>query len=159
MRCRARLCLQILAARLPAASGTGSSAPVALASAVPVVPTIIVAGLVGVHRQQVVDYSECNGSYTEVRRLSDRPLYRKVGGDAIIYFRDYWKMNTVDAVGGWFFDVKGAKGPLPPMGAWEQSGYPSERPAKQASKQGVGFRSRPGGSLPTLSWKPAGDDA
>ena len=151
--------LQVLTARLPTASVTGGDASGVRAPAVPAVPTIVVAGLAGVNGQHV-DFAGCNGNYTEVRQFSDRPLYRKVGGDAIIYFRDYWKMNAVDAVGGWYFDVKAANGPLPPMGVWGQSGYPKERPA--AKGRGLAFAQfrspRASRCSPTLSWKPAVDD-
>ena len=65
-----------------------------------------------------------------------RPLFKKVGGDAIIFFAGFWKINHTDAFGGWVFGRSDAKGPRPPRGAWRHDGFPiqSWHPEASAAK-------------------------
>ena len=87
-------------------------------------PVVVVAGAVG-KLPGGIDYGEkCNGRYAAVRVLNGKPLFKKVGGEAIVFFAGFWKLNHTDAFGGWVFGRSDAKGPLPPDGAWRHDGFP-----------------------------------
>lgn len=67
--------------------------------------------------------SPCNGEYRRVRELNDKPLYKKTGGDAIIYFKFRWKMNARDDTRGWYYMAPERSAATPPEGQWTTEAY------------------------------------
>jgi len=59
----------------------------------------------------------CNGSYSFECNHKGRPLFKNDSG-AIIYFNEFWKMNSSYKVTSWLYGVASATGPLPPVGPW-----------------------------------------
>eukprot|EP00929_Paragymnodinium_shiwhaense_P042994 TRINITY_DN22165_c0_g1_i1.p1 TRINITY_DN22165_c0_g1~~TRINITY_DN22165_c0_g1_i1.p1 ORF type:complete len:870 (+),score=189.21 TRINITY_DN22165_c0_g1_i1:58-2667(+) len=72
-----------------------------------------------------------NGHYRKVGKVNDKPKYQKVGGHAIIYFDEFWKMFTKDDVNGWFYavepeddeDFEPSEEPPTGYGLWSNYGY------------------------------------
>lgn len=51
-------------------------------------------------------------------------MYKQIGGDAVIYCRDCWKITPKGDTRGWFYAAPaGAHGPEPPLGKWTTDGY------------------------------------
>ena len=64
-----------------------------------------------------------NGRYVQNGVHLDRPVYAQVGGEAVIYFSDCWKINGARGYDGWLYAVESATGALPPTGRWTTFGY------------------------------------
>jgi hypothetical protein len=64
----------------------------------------------------------CNGEYRMEGVLRERPKYKQVGGQGIIYFHERWKINFQDDVFGWYYSVS-SDGLAPPACAWTTEGY------------------------------------
>lgn len=69
--------------------------------------------------------SSCNGTFAAVGHHNGKALYKKVGGEAIVYFAGGWKMNNNPDTRGWYYSVLDAEGARPPMGKWTLDGYDS----------------------------------
>ncbi|CAE7357480.1 ppk15 [Symbiodinium natans] len=64
------------------------------------------------------DGSICNGEYRKVGDHNDKPMYKKIGGNAIIYFDESWKINACIDTGGWYYIAPDAASSTPPEGQW-----------------------------------------
>jgi len=70
--------------------------------------------------------SKMNGIYRESGQMHNgKKVWKQVipKGESIIYFNQYWKMNTSDNKGGWWYCVSDATGLNPPPGKWTSEGY------------------------------------
>ena len=75
----------------------------------------------------------CNGTYAFSREHEGRPLYKKEGGAAIIYFKKDWKLNDHGSTQGWYYscasrgcgEALGTALNEPPTGQWSREGYNS----------------------------------
>lgn len=67
--------------------------------------------------------SGVNGNYVAVDMFKSKPKFKLVGGEAIMYFHEYWKLNDKDDVRGWYYAVAGSRQVEPPTGAWTLHGY------------------------------------
>lgn len=65
----------------------------------------------------------CNGLYRRAGTYGGKPRYRKVGGEATMYFRDNWKINYRSNSDGWYYAMSGTIGDQPPTGRWTTCGY------------------------------------
>ena len=65
---------------------------------------------------------DCNGVYAIDGECNSRPKYKKVAGEAIIYFDNGWKMNDDDSILGWFYSMD-SRSSTPPVGRWTNEGY------------------------------------
>ena len=103
--------------------------------AVPGKPTrrIRVTGASFAHPGSKISGASYNGVYQRDGDHNGRPLYRRVpvAGSteegaviAAMFFERCWKMyHDSRFLGGYFFAVKSAKGPTPPMGPWTDQGF------------------------------------
>ena len=68
--------------------------------------------------------SKCNGTYTEFGQHNGKPLYVQQGGQARIYFNNYWKISETGSTSGWCYgvDTLEGRGSHPPT-AWRSDGY------------------------------------
>ena len=70
--------------------------------------------------------SLCNGTYREADSHNGKPRFvqESGGGQATIYFSNFWKMNHQRSTSGWIYGVDSfeGKGPFPPT-AWRDDGY------------------------------------
>lgn len=65
-----------------------------------------------------------NGRYERAGTMDGRPLYKQIGGDAVIYCSECWKITPKGDTRGWFYSApSGAHGPEPPLGKWTTDGY------------------------------------
>ncbi|NDD92208.1 hypothetical protein EBZ37_08995 [bacterium] len=64
----------------------------------------------------------CNGEFCVNGTFKGRPKYKKKGGEAIIYFKECWKLNYQDDTEGWYYSVSGNE-PFPPERIWTTEGY------------------------------------
>eukprot|EP00929_Paragymnodinium_shiwhaense_P079938 TRINITY_DN4167_c0_g1_i1.p1 TRINITY_DN4167_c0_g1~~TRINITY_DN4167_c0_g1_i1.p1 ORF type:complete len:1364 (-),score=398.83 TRINITY_DN4167_c0_g1_i1:69-4160(-) len=64
-----------------------------------------------------------NGMYRESGSVNDRPKYKQIQGDGIIYFEEYWKLFWTDHHAGWCCSVPGVASMEPPTGLWSTHGY------------------------------------
>ena len=74
--------------------------------------------------------ASCNGTYAFSREHEGRPLYKKEGGAAIIYFKKDWKLNDHGSTQGWYYSCGALSGSgealaEPPTGQWGREGYNS----------------------------------
>ena len=67
--------------------------------------------------------SPCNGEYRRQGDMNEKPLYKKTGGSAIIYFQSRWKMNSTDSTRGWYYLGPDVPAATPPEGQWTTEGY------------------------------------
>mmetsp|Transcript_130691 Transcript_130691/g.279467 ORF Transcript_130691/g.279467 Transcript_130691/m.279467 type:complete len:541 (-) Transcript_130691:212-1834(-) len=61
--------------------------------------------------------SQCNGVYSFEGTHKGKPLFKAPTG-AIIFFQDYWKLNSSYKTTSCLYSVQDAKGTLPPTGQW-----------------------------------------
>lgn len=64
------------------------------------------------------DGAICNGEYRKVGEHNDKPMYKKIGGNAIIYFDESWKINACIDTGGWYYFAPDSASATPPEGQW-----------------------------------------
>lgn len=65
-----------------------------------------------------------NGTYRQVGTHNDRPKFKKVDGNAVIFFNRNWYINSEDDCGGWFYQAAATNGETPlPVGTWTTDGY------------------------------------
>jgi len=65
-----------------------------------------------------------NGTYMQVGDFVSRPKYKKIDGESIIYFRQFWKLSDSDRTDRWLYSLSGsASEPQPPMGDWTTFGF------------------------------------
>lgn len=67
--------------------------------------------------------SQCNGLYNLNRSFAGKPMFKKDGGSAIIYFSGCWKINYQDATDGWYYCYPNCEATTPPIGLWSTEGY------------------------------------
>jgi hypothetical protein len=54
--------------------------------------------------------------------FKQRPKYKQVGGQSIVYFHERWKINFRDDLGGWYYSAP-ERGLAPPARVWTTDGY------------------------------------
>lgn len=64
-----------------------------------------------------------NGSYRQAGEHEGRPMYRQVGGESVLFFRGFWKLNDTTRTCVWRYSVPDATGEKPPTGPWTTYGY------------------------------------
>lgn len=73
--------------------------------------------------------SSTNGEYAAFCTYEGKPMFKKIDGDAIIYFDENWKINFQGDVAGWYYQApSGSLGwygdeDLPPACTWTLDGY------------------------------------
>lgn len=70
--------------------------------------------------------SAVNGSYRQAGELEGRPMYRQVGGECVLFFRGFWKLNDTARTCVWRYSMHNATGERPPTGPWTTYGYSLE---------------------------------
>lgn len=71
----------------------------------------------------------CNGEYVRSRVLNGKSVFKKVGGEAILYYSRFWKLNYTDATGAWCYGLKQQRSETslePPEGVWRCDGCPPQ---------------------------------
>merc|ERR1712124_115317 len=58
-----------------------------------------------------------------VGHYNDKPMYKKDGGDATIYFKGFWKLtDSSDSTDGWLYSMV-SETYVPPEGLWTTEGH------------------------------------
>ena len=65
--------------------------------------------------------SQGNGQYAYTKDHNAKPFYRQIGGDSVIYFDAFWRINTnSNSTSQQTFIAPTS--PLPPVGQWVTEG-------------------------------------
>lgn len=67
-----------------------------------------------------------NGLFTCNCQHNGKLMYQQVGGEAIVYFDECWKINDVSAVDSWCYVHPDSTQALPPIGVWATQASPDK---------------------------------